>query len=213
MVQMVGFDTTEETLVCGLVAQFAADDFRMGELKRAEKCTLPGYNGKVVVPVACPVSDRFEMTMLLSSLNPFTVAHELAHVSDISTRRAESRDHLSLEMPNNWHLAHRMSSEYYANRVACAYSDEHDIFLAFQNDYAGLRHGVATGDWAGTLIHYALMLGIVHGMDRLDCNPIKLLGDAVRLPRLVQDGIDSFRAQAAAFFDEYGSEQPVATAA
>lgn len=212
MVQMVGFDANEETLVCGLVAQFAADDFRMGELKRAEKCALPGYNGKVV-PVASPVSDRFEMTMLLSSLNPFTVAHELAHVSDISTRRAESRNHLSLEMSSSWHLAHRMSSEYYANRVACAYSDEHDIFLAFQNDYAGLRHGVATGDWAGTLIHYALMLGIVHGLNRLDCNPIKLLGDAVRLPRAVQDGIDSFCAQAATFFDEYGSGCTFAAAA
>ena len=212
MVQLVGFDTHEETLVTGLVAQFAADDFRMAELKIAEKREMAGYHGKVV-PVACHASDRFHMTMLLSSLNPFTVAHELAHVSDISTRRRESREHLSLEMSNGWHLAHRMSSEYYANRIACRYVDEHDIFLAFQGDCQGLRHSVAGNDWAGVLIHYALLLGIMHGMDRLDCNPIKLLGDAVRLPRVVQDGIDSFRAQAAAFFDEYGSEQPVAAAA
>lgn len=211
MVQLVNFDATEQTLITGMVAQFAADDFRMGELRRAEKCDLPGYNGKVV-PVACDRSDRFHMTMLLASLNPFTVAHELAHVSDISTRRRESRDHLSLEMPNGWHLAHRMSSEYYANRVACAYADEHDIFLAFQNDHAGLRHGVAHGDWAATLIHYALLLGILHGMDRLDCDPLTLLGEVV-LPKAVRDGIHGFRAQAAEFFDEYGTDRPFAAAA
>ncbi|HLO78292.1 MAG TPA: hypothetical protein VK196_17685 [Magnetospirillum sp.] len=145
MVQLVGFDAAEEILVTGLVAQFAADDFVMGELRRSEKRELPGYHGKVV-PVACDRTDRFHMTMLLASLNPFTVAHELAHVSDISTRRRESRDHLSLEMSNGWHLAHRMSSEYYANRVACTYVDEHDIFKAFQSDSTGLRQAVAGGD-------------------------------------------------------------------
>lgn len=212
MVHMVGFDTHEETLVNGLVAQFAADDFRMGELTHAEKRPLPGYHGKVV-PVACDRSDRFRMTMLLSSLNPFTVAHELAHVSDISTRRQESREHLSLAMSNGWHLAHRMSSEYYANRVACRYVDEHDIFLAFQGDCAGLRQSVAGSDWAGVLIHYSLLLGIMHGMDRLDCDPLKLLGAALTLPQAVQDGIDGFRHQAAAFFDSYGTAPALAQAA
>lgn len=211
MVHLVGFDAAEETLVTGMLAQFAADDYRMGELRRAEKRDLPGYNGKVV-PVACERSDRFHMTMLLSSLNPFTVAHELAHVSDISTRRRESRDHLSLEMPNGWHLAHRMSSEYYANRVACGYADEHDVFLAFQNDHAGLRHGVAHGDWAGTLIHYALLLGIMHGMGRTDCDPRSLLGK-VDLPGMVRDGMDGFRAQASAFFAGYGGDETLAAAA
>lgn len=212
MVQLVGFDTHEETLVTGLVAQFAADDFRMGELKIAEKRDLPGYHGKVV-PVACHASDSFHMTMLLSSLNPFTVAHELAHVSDISTRRQESREHLSLEMSNGWHLAHRMSSEYYANRIACRYVDEHDIFQAFQGDCAGLRQSVAGSDWAGVLIHYGLLLGIMHGMDRLDCDPLRLLGAAITLPKAVQDGIDSFRAQAAHFFDSYGELPALAAAA
>ncbi|MGE5516623.1 MAG: hypothetical protein ACM31D_12465 [Bacteroidota bacterium] len=212
MVQLVGFDAHEEILVSGLLAQFRADDFRMGELTRAEKRTLPGYHGKVV-PVACSRSDRFDMTMLLSCLNPFTVAHELAHVSDISTRRQESREHLSLEMSNSWHLAHRMSSEYYANRVACRYVDEHDVFLAFQGDCAGLRQSVAGADWAGVLIHYALLLGIMHGMDRLDCDPLKLLGAAITLPDAVQHGIDGFRRQAADFFTGYGAEPAMASAA
>lgn len=212
MVKLVGFDTHEETLVTGLVAQFVADDFRMAELKIAEKREMPGYHGKVV-PVACHASDSFHMTMLLSSLNPFTVAHELAHVSDISTRRQESREHLSLEMSNGWHLAHRMSSEYYANRIACRYVDEHDIFLAFQGDCAGLRQSMAGNDWAGVLIHYALLLGIMHGMERLDCDPLRLLGAAATLPPAVQDGIDHFRGQAIAFFDGYDDRSILAAAA
>lgn len=212
MVQLVGFDACEETLVTGLVAQFTADAFPMAELRRAEKRPLPGYNGKVV-PVACDRTDRFHMTVLLSSLNPFTVAHELAHVSDISTRRQESRHHLSLEMSNGWHLAHRMSSEYYANRVACRYVDEHDVFLAFQSDCAGLRQAVSGADWASTLIHYALLLGIMHGMERMDCEPLQLLGAAIRLPKAVEDGIASFRHQAAEFFDGYGEDRMLAAAA
>ncbi|MGE5476393.1 MAG: hypothetical protein ACM3Q1_07045 [Bacteroidales bacterium] len=212
MVHLVGFDTHEETLVHGLVSQFAADDFRMEELVRAEKRPLPGYHGKVE-PVSCPLSDRFHTTMLLASLNPFTVAHELAHVSDISTRRQESREHLSLAMPTGWHLAHRMSSEYYANRVACAYVDERDIFQAFQGDCSGLRHALAQHDWAGVLINYALLLGIIHGMDRLDCDPLRLIGAQVTLPPAVQAGIDSFRDEAARFFDGYGEGAVLATAA
>lgn len=212
MAHLVGFDAHEETLVTGLVAQFAADNFRMGELSRAEKRPMAGYHG-LVEPVACSHTDRFSMTVLLSSLNPFTVAHELAHVSDISTRRDESRRHLSQGMSNGWHLAHRMSSEYYANRVACRYVDEHDIFLAFQGDCTGLRAGVAGNDWAGVMIHYALLLGIMHGMDRLDVDPLRLLGASLTLPPAVQAGIDAFRQQAADFFDNYGSAPALSEAA
>lgn len=204
MVQLVGMDAHEEILVTGLIAQFSSDEFLMGELKRVEKRPLPGYNGKVE-PIACPRTGRFDMTMLLASTNPFTLAHELAHVSDISTRRHESRQHLSLTMPNGWHLAHRMSSEYYANRIACRYADEADIFLAFQSDHAGLRQSVVQGDWAGTLINYALLLGIVHGMDQMECDPLRLVGE-VELPKVVRDGIHSFRHQSVAFFDGYGDE-------
>ncbi|MCR6631978.1 MAG: hypothetical protein NVV74_19090 [Magnetospirillum sp.] len=211
MVQLLGLHSHEETLVSGLIAQFAADDFVMGELNRVEKCVLPGYNG-MVVPVHCGRSDRFHMTMQLASVNPFTVAHELAHVSDISTRRKETLDHLSLEMPTGWHLAHRMSSEYYANRVACAYADESDVFLAFQNDCAGMRGGARQGDWASTLIHYALLLGIMHGMDRQDCDPAALLGQA-ELPDQVRAGFASFRHQAPTFFDGYGDGECLAQAA
>lgn len=212
MVQLVGFETHEETLVTGMIAQFAFDNYTMTELTRIEKCDLPGYNGKVV-PSRVGASSRLDMTMLLSSLNPFTVAHELAHVSDISTRRQETLDNLSLEMPANWHLAHRMSSEYYANRVACDYVLEHDIFQAFQNDVAGLKVSVRDGDWASTLIHYALLLGIMHGMKRMDVDPLKLLGAVTGLPDIVLAGIESFRHQSVEFFDGYQGAAPLAQAA
>jgi hypothetical protein len=211
MVQLLGFDSHEEILVHGLIAQFSADDYRMAELRLVEKCDLPGYNG-LVVPVHCDLSNRFHMTLQLAAVNPFTLAHELAHVSDISTRRQETRDHLRLEMPTGWHLAHRMSSEYYANRVACAYADEADIFQAFQNDCAGLRTGAHGGDWAAVLIHYALLLGIMHGMDRAEIDPAHLLGTA-HLPEPVRAGMHSFRHQASAFFDGYGDGTEMAQAA
>jgi hypothetical protein len=211
MVQMLGFAPQEETLVTDMMARFSADAFTMDELARIEKCDLPGYNGKVV-PARIGTSDRLEMTMLLSCLSPFTVAHELAHVSDISTRREEALDNLSMAMPSGWHLAHRMSAEYYANRVACDYAAEPEIFAAFQSDCTGFKAAVFGQDWAGTLIHYALLLGIMHGMKRLDCDPLKLLGIALPLPQMVRDGIDGFRRQSVAFFDGYGTA-PLALAA
>ncbi|MBC7954150.1 MAG: hypothetical protein H7Z12_20320 [Rhodospirillaceae bacterium] len=210
MVQLLGFESHEETLVTDMIAQFALDNYVMTELRRVEKLDLPGYNGKVV-PTRIGMSKDIEMTMMLSCLSPFTVAHELAHVSDISTRRQETLDNLSLDMPTSWHLAHRMSSEYYANRIACDYSEEHHIFQAFQNDMAGLRMSVQDGEWASTLIHYALLLGIMHGMKRMDCDPIKLLGAAMNLPDAVMAGIEGFRHQSEMFFDGYGA--PLAQAA
>jgi hypothetical protein len=210
MVQLLGFESHEETLVKGMIAQFASDNYTLTELHRVEKIDLPGYNGKVV-PTRIGLSDDIEMTMMLSCLSPFTVAHELAHVSDISTRRRETLDNLSLEMPTSWHLAHRMSSEYYANRIACDYAEEHHIFAAFQNDMAGLRMSVQDGEWASTLIHYALLLGIMHGMKRMDCDPLKLLSAAIELPEIVMTGIEGFRHQAEMFFDSY--QAPLAEAA
>lgn len=211
MVQLLGFESHEEPLVTDMIAQFASDKYAMAELRRVEKVELPGYNGKVV-PARIGTSQRMEMTMMLSCLSPFTIAHELAHVSDISTRRQDSLDNLSLEMPTGWHLAHRMSSEYYANRIACDYAEEPHIFQAFQNDMAGLKISVKDGEWASTLIHYALLLGIMHGMKRMDCDPIKLLGATIGgLPDVVMAGIESFRHQSEVFFDGY--QTPLALAA
>lgn len=212
MVNLIGFEAHEETLVHGMIAQFTADNYAMTELRRVEKSDLPGYNGKVV-PTAIARTGDLHMTMLLSCLSPFTIAHELAHVSDISTRRRETLDNLSLQMPASWHLAHRMSSEYYANRIACDYAAETEIFQAFQNDSAGFRISIGENDWASTLIHYALLLGIMHGMDRLDCDPIKLLGSVTGLPDMVQAGIDGFRHQSVVFFDNYRSMEAQAQAA
>ncbi|HLO78293.1 MAG TPA: hypothetical protein VK196_17690 [Magnetospirillum sp.] len=52
----------------------------------------------------------------------------------------------------------------------------------------------------------------MHGMDRLDCDPMKLVGASIRLPKAVEDGIDSFRHQAATFFDGYGEDDMLAAA-
>ena len=208
MVELVNFTTEEQDLVTGLMAQFRQDSFRMCELTRVERTNLPGYNGKVE-PVR--LGERLDMTMYLACTNPFTIAHELAHVSDISVRRQETFDNLSLDMPAGWHLAHRMSSEYYANRIACEYSHESDIFAAFLNDQGGLRIGAHQGDWASAMIHYALLLGIFHGMDRTDCDPLKLL-PKMEIPEIVLSGLDGFRGEAEAFFAGYHG-QPVALAA
>lgn len=210
MVKLLGFENHEEVTVTQMIAQFTSDNYALAELRRVEKLDLPGYNGKVV-PTRIGMSDRFEMTMILSCLSPFTIAHELAHVSDISTRRQETMDNLSLEMPMGWHLAHRMSSEYYANRIACDYAEEHHIFEAFQNDMTGLKVSVLDGEWASTLIHYALLLGIMHGMKRMDCDPLKLLDATIGLPDIVMSGIESFRHQSEVFFDGY--QAPLAQAA
>lgn len=209
MVQLVNFTTPEQDLVTGLMAQFRQDSFRMCELSRVEKAELPGYNGKVE-PVR--IGDCLDMTMYLACTNPFTVAHELAHVSDISVRRQETFDNLGLEMPASWHLAHRMSSEYYANRVACEYAHEADIFSAFLNDSAGFRIGAHQGDWTSGMIHYALLLGIFHGMGRTDCDPLALL-PKMEMPDIVRTGLAGFKTQAELFFDSYHDQPELALAA
>lgn len=197
MVDVVGFTDQEREVITGMMARFHATSHRLGELKRIAKADMPGYNGKVVPRRVGSMG--LEMDMFLSSCSPFTVAHELAHVSDITCRRRETMDNLSLEMPTSWHLAHRMSSEYFANRIACDYAEEGHIFEAFQSDHTGFKVAAVESDWASFLIYYSLMLGIFHGMSRMDKDPLDLLrGQA--LPEAVTRGIENFRTQAHDFF-------------
>lgn len=210
MVEVVGFTTQEEQVIKGMMARFDADQHRLCELRHITKAEIPGYNGKVV---PARVGDNgIEMSMLLASCSPFTVAHELAHVSDINHRRQETMDNLSLQMPTSWHLAHRMSSEYYANRVACEYASEAHIFEAFQSDHNGLKVAEFENDWSSTLIYYALLLGIMHGMNRMDVDPLKLLRSHRDLPDAVLRGIESFRAQAEDFFTGHAHSRGLAHA-
>ena len=204
MVKVVGFTIHEEQVIKGMMSRFGADNYSLAGLRHIAKTEMPGYNGKVI-PARVGLDDRIEMTMYLSSCSPFTVAHELAHVADISVRRKETLDNLSHAMPTHWHLAHRMSSEYYANRVACDYSEEPHIFEAFQNDVNGLKVAAFQNDWASFLIYYSLLLGIMHGMKRHDVEPLKLLKDAHVLPDSVIRGIEGFKAQAAEFFDNHAT--------
>lgn len=206
MVDVVGFTNQEEAVIKGMMARFGADNHRLGELLAVAKADMPGYNGKVVPRIVG--EHHIEMTMLLSSCAPFTVAHELAHVSDIACRRQETKDNLSLAMPAGWHLAHRMSAEYYANRVACGYSSEAQIFEAFQNDHNGFAAAAHHRDWSSMLIHYALMLGIFHGLERMDMDPVRLLR-TTHLPDGVMRGLGHFRDQACAFFDGHAASRVV----
>lgn len=204
MVKVLGFTNQEEAVIKGLMARFGENNYRLCGLRHIAKTEMPGYNGKVV-PAKVGLDDRIEMSMYLSSCSPFTIAHELAHVADITVRRQETLDNLSHDMPVHWHLAHRMSSEYYANRLACHYSEEPHIFEAFQNDINGLKVAAFQNDWASFLIHYALLLGIMHGMQRHDVEPLKLLRELPALPDTVIRGIDGFRQQAAEFFDNHAA--------
>lgn len=208
MVQLVGFSCSEQDMITGLVGRFGASDYRLGELKRVEKADMPGYCGRVV-PQAKPCGG-LEMTMYLASTSPFTIAHELAHVSDISVRRSETLVHIAAAMPGHWHLAHRMSSEYYANRVACHHVDEPEVLAAFKSDAAGLHRAVAEEDWASGLIYYALLLGLFHGMGREDCEPARLIAPAIELPERITRAMADFRRQAGAFFDGYHRHQALA---
>lgn len=203
MVKVEGFTTGEEHVIKGMMARFHDANHSLCELRAVLKADIPGYNGKVE-PRRIG-ADALEMDMLLASCSPFTVAHELAHVSDISVRRQETFDNLSLAMPTGWHLAHRMTSEYYANRVACLHADEAQIFEAFQSDCNGMKAAALEKDWASFLIYYSLLLGIMHGMDRMDVEPLKLLRATLVLPETVINGIEGFRTQSVEFFDGYGS--------
>jgi hypothetical protein len=140
--------------------------------------------------------------LYLATAHPFTMAHELAHVADIALRHDETVVHLSAAMPHAWHLAHRMSSEYFANRIATRYCADAEIFPAFQNDRLGLVKAVRAGQWADALINYAMLLGIFHGLGRLDVEPLELLPDADldRLTPAVLEGMAGFRNEADGFF-------------
>ncbi|MBC7908007.1 MAG: hypothetical protein H7Y60_14860, partial [Rhodospirillaceae bacterium] len=131
---------------------------------------------------------------------------ELAHVADIAVRQQETKDHISASMPDTWHLAHRLSSEYYANRVATGYCTDGEIFPAFQNDRIGMIAAAIKDEWADFLINYAMLLGIFHGLGRLDIEPLELLPDSQtdRLPDPVIRGMSAFRRQADEFFRNYG---------
>lgn len=209
MVQFSGFTAQEERLIGGAMARLARDDYRLCELRRVERADLPGYSGKVV-PRPAECGERWDMTMYLASCDPFTVAHELAHVSDIAVRRSESRDHLALRMPTHWHVAHTMTAEYYANRVACDYAEDKHIAAAFRSDAAGLVTAARGRDWASCLTYYALMLGILHAKDRPDGEPLEALADVADLPTTVIHAMAAFRQQALAFFAGYGQAAPLA---
>lgn len=202
MVKVVGFNRQEQDVIHAMMERFDANNHRLSELTHIAKADMPGYNGKVI-PKFVGTSERFDMTMYLASCGPFTLAHELAHVTDITVRRQETLANITYAMPAHWHLAHRMTSEYYANRVACAYSGEPHIFEAFQSDSNGMKKAVLEKDWASFLIYYSLLLGIMHGMDRMEIDPIKLLNAAHVLPDSVLAGIDNFKRQAIDFFDSH----------
>ncbi len=199
MVQFIGFSAQEEATITGMIDRLGADAFRMEELVRVERFAESGYAGKVVPN---PAEGGMDMTMFLATCNPFTVAHELAHVSDISVRRQDALDHLSLAMPTNWHLAHRMTSEYYANRVACAYADQPHLVEALRHDLAAMLVAAKHGDWTEMLIYYALVLGIAHGTGQADAEPLRLLDHAV-VPMNLLKAAHGFKAEAHGFFEDY----------
>lgn len=210
MVKVLGFDDSEETVIIRTIGRFGQDSRRICGLKRIEKADLPGYDGKVVPQLVEGSHDDLEMTMYLSACNPFTVAHELAHVSDIGARRKETMDNIACRMPTNWHVAHRMSAEYFANRLACDYAEEQDIFRAWKSDHTGMIGAVKGRDWAQFLIYYSLILGIFHGMKRMDCEPLSMVPAGSNLPDEIVNGAKGFKEQALTFFDGHAALAPAA---
>lgn len=198
MVKIEGFTADEHGMVRDMLARFSADDHQLDELAVVEKRDMTGYHGLVVPRPSA--GEGFSILLLVATCSPFTVAHELAHVADIRIRRAETRTHLSGCMPNPWHLAHRMSSEYFANRTACRYVDEDDVLQAFKEDHRGFLAAAQEGDWATFLINYALLLGLFHGLGRPDCDPLNLLKSTDSLPEIVVRGAESFREESLATF-------------
>ncbi|MCR6630626.1 MAG: hypothetical protein NVV74_11570 [Magnetospirillum sp.] len=209
MVAVLGFGPEEEAVVRRLFRRMAEDGYPLDELARIEKRAMEGYNG-LVEPALPQGGGRLRCVLYLSLAAPFTVAHELAHVADIAVRHDETLEHLDAGMSKAWHLAHRMSSEYFANRVATRYCEDPEIFPAFQNDRLGMIKAARDRDWAGVLINYAMLLGIFHGLDRLDIEPLELLPDAYldTLPESVLDGMAGFRNEADAFFQAYPAALP-----
>lgn len=201
MVAVSGLAAADEAALRHLMARMAKDGLPLGGLSRVEWRRMEGYNG-LVEPAVLDDSDRLHCVLYLATNAPFTMAHELAHVADIALRPDETRDHLGGAMSHAWHMAHRMSSEYFANRVATRYCSDDEIFPAFQNDRAGLVKGARDRQWHQVLINYAMLLGIFHGLDRLDVEPLELLPDAYldRLPEAVVEGMAGFRNEADEFF-------------
>ncbi|MBC7953768.1 MAG: hypothetical protein H7Z12_18370 [Rhodospirillaceae bacterium] len=211
MVEVNGFDLDEEALVRSLYRRFLAEGYEMHELDRIEKREMAGYNG-LVEPHLPHGASRLRSTLYLALPVPFTIVHELAHVADIAVRQQETKDHISASMPDTWHLAHRLSSEYYANRIATGFCSDEEIFPAFQNDRIGMIAAAIKDEWANFLINYSMLLGIFHGLGRLDIEPLELLPDAHtdRLPDPVIRGMSAFRNQADDFFRSYGKEPVLA---
>jgi hypothetical protein len=207
MIEVVGFDDGEEALVRLLHGRFLADGFRLGELDRIEKRAMPGYNG-LVEPYLPEGGQRLRTTLYLALPMAFTIAHELAHVADIAVRHDETRIHIAANEPDHWHLAHRLSSEYYANRVATGFCTDEEIFPAFQNDRIGMIGAAIKAEWHNFLINYAMLLGIFHGLGRLDIEPLELLPDQHHdgLPKAVIRGMAAFRREADCFFQSYGQD-------
>ncbi|HLO77458.1 MAG TPA: hypothetical protein VK196_13465 [Magnetospirillum sp.] len=201
MVAVIGLTQGDEAVLRGLYRRMADDGLPLDGLARVEWRRMDGYNG-LVKPARLDDSDRLHCVLYLATAAPFTIAHELAHVADIALRHDETLEHLSGTMSKAWHLAHRMSSEYFANRVATRYCVDAEIFPAFQNDRMGLIKGARDGAWADVLINYAMLLGIFHGLDRLDVEPLELLPDQYLdgLPDSVLDGMAGFRNEADQFF-------------
>ncbi|CAA7626450.1 hypothetical protein [Magnetospirillum sp. UT-4] len=203
-VEVTGFAVPEEAEVRDFLARFADGGFRLDDLERVAKAVLPGYCG-LVTPRAVAGRRRLVTVLELEGLQPFTLAHELAHVSDIAVRQGETRMHIAARRSKAWHLAHRMTSEYYANRVACRFcADDEAVFPAFQNDRIGLIAAARQSDWAHLLINYALLLGIFHGLGREDVEPLDFLPAGTSLPPRILSAIHAFRADAPAFWADYG---------
>ncbi|HIJ61100.1 MAG TPA: hypothetical protein HPQ04_00260 [Rhodospirillaceae bacterium] len=205
MVPMIGFEAAEEHSIHGMLERFRGEGFLIGGLDHIEKTPMPGYDGKVVPRRVG--ADRVRMRMYLSQCTPFTVAHELAHVADMAVRRQDSLDNLSCAMPAHWHLAYKMSSEYYANRVACRFTDGDGCLTAFKSDAAGMMTAARRKDWGNALVYYALLLGLVHGAGQTGLEPLKMLPRRDPLPVRVLKGMADFRRRAESFFDGHGASQ------
>ena len=205
MVPLIGFAAGEERDIHEMLARFRGEGFLIGGLDHIEKTAMPGYDGKVV-PRRIG-ADRVGMRMYLALCTPFTVAHELAHVADMAVRRQDSLDNLSCAMPAHWHLAYKMSSEYFANRVACRFVDGDSCFAAFKSDAAGLMTAARRKDWGNVLIFYALLLGLAHGAGQTGLEPLKMLPARDPLPVRVLKGMADFRRRAEGFFDGHAASQ------
>lgn len=201
MVAVIGLAEDDAAVLRRLMARMTADGLPLDGLARVEWRAMDGYNG-LVEPARLDEADRLHCVLYLATGAPFTIAHELAHVADIALRHDETVAHLGGEMSHAWHMAHRMTSEYFANRIATRYCVDAEIFPAFQNDRLGLVMGCRAGRWADVLINYAMLLGIFHGLDRLDVEPLELLPDSDldRLTPAVLEGMAGFRNEADTFF-------------